>query len=159
MSATTTITRPASPATLAELADRIELTELVSRLGRWLDDPASATPESLLTDDVRVRSPGGEARGRDRVVAQAKRTHEAVMTQHAMSDVIPDIDGDEATITSNLLVAFVGDGVGSVPTYQSGTRYRFGARRTPTGWRLTRIDVAPVWEVGERPTPAPAKEV
>lgn len=148
MTATTTATN------VRTLADRVELAELVARLGRWLDDPGSATPESLLADDVTVRSPGGEARGRDRVVAQAKRTHEAVVTQHAMTDVIPELDGDEATITANLLVAFVGGGTGSAPTFQSGTRYHFGARRAPEGWRLTRIEVAPVWEVGERPVQA-----
>ena len=139
------------------LVDRQDLTELVSRLGRWLDDPASAVPEALLAEDVSVRSPGGEAQGRDRVVAQAKRTHEAVVTQHAMTDVLADVDGDCATMTANALVAFVEGGGGAAPTYSSGTRYRFGARRRAAGWRLTRIEVTPVWELGERPASARPK--
>lgn len=141
-----------TPSNLGALADRIELGELVSRLGRWLDDPTSGSPGSLLADDVSVRSPGGESRGRRRVVAQARRTHAAAVTQHAMTDILTTVDGDAATITANLVVTFVaGDGVPS-PRYQAGARYRFGARRTADGWRLTRIDVEPVWEVGVRPT-------
>jgi hypothetical protein len=153
----TTTIPPTTAAALETLADRVELTELVSRLGRWLDDPDSADPRSLLAEDVTVRSPGGEARGRDRVVAQAKRTHDAVVTQHAMTDVLADVDADEATITSNLLVAFLGHDAEPAPTWVSGSRYRFGARRTAGGWRLTRIEVAPVWQVGERPIPARPK--
>lgn len=152
-----TTTIPPTTNALETLADRVELTELVSRLGRWLDDPASADPRALLADDVTVRSPGGEAQGRDRVVAQAKRTHDAVVTQHAMTDVLADVDGDAATITSNLLVAFLGHDAEPAPSWVSGSRYRFGARRTASGWRLTRIEVAPVWQVGERPIPAPPK--
>lgn len=163
MSTTTTIPPAATPTetpsgAFRTLADRVELTELVSRLGRWLDDPASAEPEALLAADVTVKSPGGEAQGRDRVVAQAQRTHDAVVTQHAMTDVLPEIDGDEATITSNLLVAFLGHDAEPAPTWVSGSRYRFEARCTPDGWRLTRIEVAPVWQVGERPLPAPASK-
>ena len=140
-------------ANLQTLADRVALTELVSRLGRWLDNPDSATVEELLAPDATARTPGGTARGRDRVVAQARRNHDGHVTQHLMTDVLPDVDGDEAQITSNLLVAFVDAGAGNEPTWQSGSRYRFGARRGSAGWRLTQIDVAPVWQVGERPVP------
>ncbi|MEH3055296.1 MAG: nuclear transport factor 2 family protein [Patulibacter minatonensis] len=144
-------------AALAVVADRLALAELVSRLGRWLDDPASCVPGSLLAADVTVRSPGGESAGLDRVVAQAERTHAAVTTQHVMTDVIVDLDGDDARLTANLLVAFLAPGDASLaPSYRSGSRYAFGARRTPAGWRLTRIEVDPVWQLGERPVPPAA---
>lgn len=136
------------------ITDRVELAELVSRLGRWLDDPASAAPSDLLASDVTVTSPGGTARGREAVVAQATRTHESRVTQHVMTDILADLGGDEASVTSNLLVAFLGAGSEPQPQWISGSRYAFGARRTPAGWRLTSISVQPIWQVGERPMPA-----
>lgn len=141
-----------STATQNAAADRVELAELVSRLGRWLDDPASTDPAAVLADDVTVHSPGGIAHGRDRVVAQARRTHDAYVTQHLMTDVIVDLADGEAKLTANLLVSFLGAGDDEpTPAWQSGSRYRFSARRTDAGWRLTHIEVAPVWQIGERP--------
>lgn len=139
---------------LEHLADRLELADLVSRLGGWLDDLASAQPADLLAADVTVRSPGGVAHGRDAVVAQATRTHDGRATQHLMTDVLAVVDGDEAQVTANLLVVFGAAAGDSAPQWVSGARYRFGARRHGVGWRLASIEVAPVWQVGERPTPA-----
>lgn len=141
---------------LQSIADRLELTELISRLGRWLDDPASAAPDELIAADATARTPGGSVEGREGVIAQARRNHDGHVTQHLMTDVLVVVDGDEARITSNLLVAFVDPAGPPVPTWQSGSRYAFRARRTPAGWRLTQIEVEPVWQVGERPVPVAA---
>lgn len=126
----------------ATLTDRAELTDLVSRLGLWLDDPASAAPEDLLAEDVRVQTPGGRAAGRDAVVTQATRNHADATTQHVISNVLVDLDGDTARIGANLVVTFVRDGGHRT----LGERYAFAARRTPSGWRLTDITVQPIWE-------------
>jgi hypothetical protein len=124
------------------LADRLEITDLVSRLGRWLDRAGDDAPERVLAPDVTVRTPGGEARGIERVVAQAQRNHAVDATQHVITDVVVDVDGDRAAASANLVVTFV-DGA-SLRTL--GERYRFGAARTNAGWRLSRIEVDRIWE-------------
>jgi hypothetical protein len=124
------------------LTDRLEITDLISRLGRWLDRVGDDAPERVLAPDVTVRTPGGEAEGIDRVVAQAQRNHAVDATQHVITDVLVDLDGDRADVSANLTVTFV-DG-GSLRTL--GERYRFGAARTDAGWRLARIEVDKVWE-------------
>lgn len=135
------------------LADRLELIELVARLGRWLDEgPEFDEPDDLFTDDVSASTPGGDEQGRDGVVAQAERVHRDRDTQHLLTGIIVDLDGDTATMTANLQVTFVGHGPHHRPAYSSGSRYRFAARRTPDGWRLSRVEVTPLWQVGERPT-------
>jgi hypothetical protein len=48
--------------------DRLEITDLVSRLGRWLDRAGDDAPERVLASDVTVRTPGGEAQGIDRAL-------------------------------------------------------------------------------------------
>jgi len=119
--------------------DRQEITDLISELGRWLDDKRFDDARSVLTDDVTVSTPGGQAEGIERVVAQASRNHQ-VPTQHLITNVLVAVDGDAATATANLLVTFAGDVVERL-----GERYRFGVARTPDGWRLSRIEVTPVW--------------
>jgi len=117
--------------------DRQDITDLISRLGRWLDDKRFDDARSVLTEDVTVRTPGGQAEGLERVVAQASRNHQ-VPTQHLITNVLVDVDGDAATATANLLVTFAGES-------QQGERYAFGAARTVDGWRLSRVEVTPVW--------------
>ena len=119
--------------------DREQITDLISRLGRWLDDKQFDDARSVLTEDVTVSTPGGQAEGLERVVAQASRNHQ-VPTQHLITNVLVDIDGDTAAATANLLVTFAGDTLD-----QQGERYRFDAARTPDGWRLRRIEVTPIW--------------
>jgi ketosteroid isomerase-like protein len=117
--------------------DRQDITDLISRLGRWLDDKRFDEARTVLTEDVTVRTPGGEAEGIERVVAQASRNHQ-VPTQHLITNVLVDVDGDRASATANLLVTFAGES-------QQGERYSFGVARTSDGWRLSRIEVTPVW--------------
>ena len=119
--------------------DRQDITDLISRLGRWLDDKAFDDAGSVLTENVTVSTPGGQAEGIERVVAQASRNHQ-VPTQHLITNVLVDLDGDRATATANLLVTFAGPEL-----ERQGERYRFGVARTPDGWRLSRIEVTPVW--------------
>jgi hypothetical protein len=119
--------------------DRDDITDLISRLGRWLDDKRFDEARAILTEDATVRTPGGQAEGIERVVAQASRNHQ-VPTQHLITNVLVDLDGDAAAATANLLVTFAGETVS-----QQGERYRFGVTRTQDGWRLSRIEVTPVW--------------
>jgi 3-phenylpropionate/cinnamic acid dioxygenase small subunit len=123
------------------LTDRQAVIDLIDGLGLWLDEKRFGEARSILTEDVRVRTPGGTAEGIDRVVAQAARNHEA-RTQHVISNVRVAVDGDRASAGANLIVTFAGEG-GAVRSH--GERYAFEAVREPDGWRLASIRVAPVW--------------
>jgi hypothetical protein len=131
---------------LRDLTDRAALTDLVSRLGHWLDAGADGDPAALFTEDVRVSTPGGQATGVERLVAQARRNH-AVPTQHLITNVLADVDGngDAARVTANLLVTFA-DAAGTPGAHHMhGETYAFEARRTGEGWRLSSVTVTPVW--------------
>jgi 3-phenylpropionate/cinnamic acid dioxygenase small subunit len=130
---------------LRDLTDRREITDLVSRLGLWLDEGRFDEAPAILTPDVAVSTPGGQAQGIERVVAQARRNHQHAHLQHVISNVLIDLDGDRAAVRANLVVTFADDAVSS----QQGERYRFDAVRTPAGWRLSRVEVVPVWKIGD----------
>jgi SnoaL-like protein len=71
------------------------------------------------------------------------------------------VDGDEATARANTIAVFaLSDSapatpgervVNPSPQFGIGSVYRFGARRTADGWRLTSMAMHPIWELGERP--------
>jgi hypothetical protein len=125
--------------------DRDAIIDLVSRLGLWLDEKRFDETEPLFTDDVTVSTPGGQARGVERVAAQARRNHSSDETQHVITNVIVDTDGDRATARANLIVTFVPDPGRPEVHRTHGERYRFEAARTPAGGRLARVEVTPVW--------------
>jgi 3-phenylpropionate/cinnamic acid dioxygenase small subunit len=131
------------PTLIHDLTDRREITDLVSRLGLWLDEGRFDEAPSILIDDVTVDTPGGHAEGIEHVIAQARRNHQHAHLQHVITNVLIDLDGDRATVRANLVVTFADDAV----TSQQGERYRFEAVRTPDGWRLSQVEVAPVWKI------------
>ncbi|HVK23266.1 MAG TPA: nuclear transport factor 2 family protein [Actinokineospora sp.] len=121
-----------------------EITQLVYRLGACLDDHRFDDLVGLFTADATARTPGGEAAGRDAVIAQATRNHEEYQRiQHLISNVLVDVDGSAASVRANLVGTFVGsDGA---PVLELGAVYRFGARRVGDGWRLSAVEVEPLW--------------
>ena len=124
--------------TLQQLDDRQAVTDLVSRLGLWLDGETTLDQaRAILAEDVTVSTPGGTAQGLENVVAQARRNHD-VPTQHVITNVLVDLDGDRATAGANLVVNF--------PDSIQGERYAFVAARHKRGWRLSRIEVEPLWK-------------
>ena len=135
---------------LQELIDRSEITELVSRLGIWLDEKRWDEARSILTEDVTARTAGGSVAGLDRVAEQARRNHR-VPTHHVITNIVIDLDDDRATVKANLIATFVGGPDGSGPDSQLGERYRLEAVRTSEGWRLSGVEAMPVWSVSSAP--------
>ncbi|WP_141579750.1 nuclear transport factor 2 family protein [Actinomadura sp. WMMA1423] len=121
--------------------DRSELSALVSRLGRWLDDKSPDGGRGIFTEDAEAHTLGGVAKGADALVAQARKNH-TVPTQHFITDPLIDVDGDRAAISANLMVVFARE----EGLRMLGERYELRAARTGDGWRLTRIEARPIWE-------------
>lgn len=124
---------------LQALTDRQAVADLVDGLGLWLDEKRFGEARELLTEDVRVQTPGGVAEGIERVAAQAARNH-TVPTQHVITNVRVTLDGDRASAGANLVVTFAGERPRTL-----GERYAFQAVRRPEGWRLSSIRVDPIW--------------
>lgn len=148
----TTTTATAALARLQELADRADLTDLLARQGRWLDERRFDEAATIFTDDATAETQGGTSRGIEALIAQARRIHVRFdRTQHVVSNVLIDLDGDRATVRANLIATFIRDAANAEPTLTVGERYRFDAVRTPRGWRFSRVEVVPVWRSGPLP--------
>ncbi len=154
---------------LQQLNDRQAIADLVTRLGLMLDEKRYDEASTILAEDVTVHTPGGSARGQQAVVEQARRNH-TVRTQHALTGVLVDLQGDRAEARANLIVTFVPDSdeprarlvIGNAEQPDSrlmiGERYRFDAVRGDRGWRLATIEVTRLWSSHPLPTGAPVRE-
>lgn len=139
-----------------ELTDREEITDLVYRLGAALDEGRFEELKSIFTDDATAQTPGGLARGRDALIAQASRNHSPEeRIQHLIGNVQVDVTGDRADVRANLLATFASPAAADAearlapePRLTLGEVYRFQAVRTPHGWRLSRVETTPLWLTG-----------
>ncbi|KQV18720.1 MULTISPECIES: nuclear transport factor 2 family protein [unclassified Kitasatospora] len=134
---------------LQELFDRNEITDLISRQGRWLDEGVTGDGRDLFTEDAVAETPGGLVQGVHRLVAQARHNHtEDTRTQHSITDVLIERDGDRASVRANLRVAFAPLTGPDGPRFMGGV-YRWEVVRTPQGWRFAKVQATPVWRHGD----------
>jgi hypothetical protein len=78
-----------------------------------------------------------------------------VTTQHVLTDVTIDVDGDHAKGRANAIITFAPEGPGHLLTINEaeqvdpyltlGEVYRVETRRTEEGWRISRIEVRRSW--------------
>ena len=138
---------------IQQLGDRQAIADLIARLGLMLDEKRFDEAASILAETVTVKTPGGAAQGREAVAAQARRNH-TVRTQHVITNLLIQLDGDRAQARANLVATFAPDpgsrlvinGEEQPASYLTlGEVYRFGAVRTEDGWRLSRIETEPLW--------------
>ena len=116
--------------------DRIQITELFSRLNLLLDDKRWGEVHTVFTSDIAVYSPrNGEIHGIDDLVDFMRKAEVAEEhTQHVTTDVLVDVDGDEAAVSANSVVYFFREG--EAPHRTSGLRLACTAVRTEAGWLL-----------------------
>ena len=117
--------------------DRLEILELAARYSRALD---RGDPEALalvFTEDaVWASSAAGERRGLPAIVEEFRaRAAQAHTRKHWISNPVIEGDGDQATLTLDLLVLHLEGG-----DLQLGTSgvYEDILRRGPEGWRIAR---------------------
>jgi hypothetical protein len=139
-------------ARLAAIEDRQALTDLLSAYCRTLDDHDHAGLRALVTDDLHAEHGGmiPPIDGGDAFIAVLQHPPPTIRQwQHYVSNVEVDIDGDTAKVWAFLHAwheVDLGDGDQIVP---AGGRYEIDAVRTPTGWRIRRLDVHHTWEPPE----------
>ncbi|CAO5152024.1 SnoaL-like domain-containing protein [Frankia sp. AiPs1] len=132
---------------LRDITDRAELASLVSQLGRWLDTGDDKEGRAIFHEDAIIHSARGGATGIDDILDYSRRTSDDnENSQHLITDVLVELDGDRATMTANELVAYFPSRQVFPPLLRLvGLRFAFQALRTQDGWRLTRVEVTPLW--------------
>ncbi|NUS42245.1 MAG: nuclear transport factor 2 family protein [Mycobacteriaceae bacterium] len=125
-------------------ADRLEIADLFTRFALLLDDRRWETVGTVFADDVKVDSPRISVQGLDKVVDFMRQAEvEGEHTQHTTTDLLVNVNGDQAAASSNSIVYYYRDGQ---PPHQTGSlRQTCTVIRTTLGWRISEIRVTPAW--------------
>ena len=115
--------------------DRLDILEVAARYCRALDRGDPEALEGVFTEDaVWESSARGARQGRDAIVEEFRgRAAQAHTRKHWTSNAVIKGDGDEASMTLDLLVLHLDDG--DVRPGTSGV-YEDRLRRDAAGWRI-----------------------
>ena len=123
--------------------DLAEVTDLITRLYRLLDERRFDELGSVYADDVVLEFPSADMHGLEAATAKARaRAAQYPRMQHLNTDVDVTVDGDAAHVRCNHLAFHVAaDGT----RFDAGLVHHFEAARTEAGWRLVRGSADLIW--------------
>ncbi|CAM5334513.1 nuclear transport factor 2 family protein [Streptomyces griseomycini] len=138
---------------LQALTDRAEITDLMDRYLRSLDDGVfdEEWARAFHTEDVTAEMPIGTVHGRDALLAHVRGGMALFdRTVHLGTNAIIEIDGARATVRGAQLSTHVlADGSGSV--FISAGHADAELVRTADGWRISASTLRVVWTQGSPP--------
>ncbi len=130
---------------LRELSDRAEISELLARNWRTMDDKDFDAATDLYTEDIKLVMAGGEPITGAAAVIESTRALNVnyKATQHNGCSLSIELDGDRATAYANVIGVLVG-GVPEVPAVSvTAVGVRVGVLRTEAGWKMNLIELTP----------------
>lgn len=142
---------------VSELADRAEITSLVSRYFGAIDDKRldRATMETMFTAGGRLTRPNGASLiGPEAIAADQSASFARFRaTHHVSSDHVIDLDGDSARLRANLIAMHLWTDQERDPNtlqthFHAGGVLHALAERTGRGWRLSDLSVRNTWRTG-----------
>jgi hypothetical protein len=142
---------------VSELADRGEITSLLSRYYAVIDDNRIdlAAMESVFTASGRLTRPDGTSTVGPEAIAAAQAVSFARFrsTHHVSSDHVIDLDGDSARLRANLIAMHLWSDEERDPNRLQGHFVAGGvihavAARTSRGWRLSDLSLRNSWRTG-----------
>jgi ketosteroid isomerase-like protein len=133
------------------LVDRAEISELLHTFARALDEKDWESYVDTYAEDGAIELPWATV-PRDKLAEfvphDLGRFH---ATHHISSNHQIDVSGDTARSRSYLQAMHVLNAGDQGSQWLVAGWYDNEYRRTPAGWKLTRVRITPVWELGSRP--------
>ncbi len=129
------------------LVDRAQIAELLTEYARCIDRRDWAGLQATYAEDG-VMDHGAIAVGRDRVPELSEKILRGVTaSHHHVGSPHIEVDGDAATTHSHYFATHIAEG-GRVIRHGGGW-YDCTLRRTPDGWRFTRVRATSGWREGD----------
>ena len=141
----------------ARLADRVEISELLSRYCSMVDDKRIdvETVAATFTPDGRYVAPHGIADVGPEAIAASKASSFSHFraTHHVTSDHIIDFDGDTARLRANMTAMHLWseedrDPLSLQTHFVAGGIFEAIAVRTAEGWRFRELTARITWRAG-----------
>jgi len=134
------------------LEDKIEIGELLARYARGVDSQDWDLWRSVFIPDAYIdySSAGAAAGPRDEVAAWLAQSMSSIpMTQHVITNVEVDLDGDRASVRALFYNPMQLPGMEALSF--CGGRYHHDLVRTPEGWKSERLVEENLWFVNPPP--------
>ena len=134
------------------LEDKIEIGELLARYARGVDSQDWDLWRSVFIPDAYIdySSAGAAAGPRDEVAAWLAESMSSIpMTQHVITNVEVDLDGDRASVRALFYNPMQLPGMEALSF--CGGRYHHDLVRTPEGWKSERLVEENLWFVNPPP--------
>lgn len=140
---------------LAELQDRIAISDVLHRYAAAIDGKDWELMRSCFTDDLEAdfRSFGGleVVRGADAWVETIRSTIQGMdATQHLTGNHSHRIDGDQAQLTAYIQAVHILANDRGDSEYTIGGSYDCDLVRTAEGWKIRRYVLTVLWHRGNR---------
>ncbi len=128
------------------ISDELEIASVLNRYARAVDGKDWDLLRSLFTEDAHLdySCVGGPSAGRDEVCSWLERSLTLMpMTQHFITNVEADIDGDTATVRAMFYNPMLLPG--ATETSACGGYYHHVMVRTASGWRSRSLREENLW--------------
>ena len=129
-----------------EVADRLELRELVCRYAQIPDDRDYGLVDRVFTADATLSGPGFAIEGLEGIREAMQRIEIYSATLHSVHNHRVELAGDEASGETYCVANHLLERDGRPFKLDWGIRYRDRYRRGPEGWRIARRELSVVWE-------------
>ena len=136
---------------MTDLADRAAISDVLDDYAHGIDTRDFDLVASLFTSDAHLdyTSSGGPAANRDEVVEWLRASLPAVaMTQHLLTNRRIRIDGDTATVRTELLNPLLFDGESGTELLLMGGRYDDQFVRVDDRWLIAHRVHVTTWTAG-----------
>ncbi|KAH6972759.1 hypothetical protein BKA56DRAFT_620133 [Ilyonectria sp. MPI-CAGE-AT-0026] len=133
------------------LEDRDALATLLNRYCNTADDHKwDEFANCFIPDGVLGFEKWGDVVGRDKIAAIAGGAEDRFQgLQHSMTNMNFTVNGDEASGTCYLWFAATMDTSKPHEYHAFGGPYKFNFKRTPEGWRISRMQLKKIWAQNE----------
>ncbi|MGA8942765.1 MAG: nuclear transport factor 2 family protein [Thermoactinomyces sp.] len=141
---------------LAKLADRAQISELLSRYCSFVDDKCfniEAVKATFTPDGRYVRPNGSATVGHEAIASEAKTFSRFRGMQHITSDHIIDLEGNTARLRANMIAMHLWSEEENDPRslqthFVAGGVFEAVAVRTADGWRFKELKSRITWRAG-----------
>lgn len=134
------------------LVDRARISDLLHEFARALDTKDWDAYAATYAEDGVLELPWATLRKPELAEFVSRDLGRFHATHHLSANHAIEIEGDAARSRSYVLAMHVLDPDDQATQWLGGGWYDNEYRRTADGWRLTRVRITPVWDIGARPT-------
>lgn len=156
------VTAPPVAYTPAYLADRAQIEEVISAFALNVDRRRWPEAQALVAERIELGFPAGDDNSKlqsrqmsaaEFIASSKSQLPGYLHTQHLVTNPVISVTGDRATVVSQMQLSHFLPNDEGEPFWIVIGMYEYGLERGPAGWKISRMDVHKLFELGNRKLP------